>query len=113
MDKKPKNRTIKFSMYWMYAVIILFLAALYYFDDNSITKEVSYSNFEKYVTEGGVERIVVFTNKNQAEAYLTDSAGIKNFPSEPVHPRHRSGSQNPHRHTKRRQVAGQNRRVEK
>lgn len=79
MDKKPKNRTIKFSMYWMYAVIILFLAALYYFDDNSITKEVSYSNFEKYVTEGGVERIVVFTNKNQAEAYLTDSLASKIF----------------------------------
>ena len=93
MDKKPKNRTIKFSMYWMYAVIILFLAALYYFDDNSITKEVSYSNFEKYVTEGGVERIVVFTNKNQAEAYLTDSLASKIF-----HPRRftqaQVGSQN-------------------
>ena len=45
MDKKPKKRTIKFSMYWMYAIIILFLVGLYHFDNNAITKEVSYTNF--------------------------------------------------------------------
>ncbi len=79
MEQKPKKRTIKFSMYWMYAIIGIFLAGLFYLDDNSITKEVSYSDFEKRVLDGGVERIVVFTNKNQAEAYLADSVASAIF----------------------------------
>lgn len=79
MEQKPKKRTIKFSMYWMYAIIGIFLAGLFYLDDNSITKEVSYSDFEKRVLDGGVERIVVFTNKNQAEAYLADSVASTIF----------------------------------
>ena len=79
MEQKPKKRTIKFSMYWMYAIIGIFLVGLLYLDDNSITKEVSYSDFEKRVLDGGVERIVVFTNKNQAEAYLTDSVASTIF----------------------------------
>ena len=40
----------------MYAIILLVLGGLYYLDQNSITKEVTYSEFEKYVTEGGVEK---------------------------------------------------------
>ena len=79
MEQKPKKRTIKFSIYWMYAIVALFIVGLYVLDDNSITKEVSYSDFEKQVLDGGVERIVVFTNKNQAEAYLADSVASKIF----------------------------------
>lgn len=63
----------------MYAIVALFIVGLYVLDDNSITKEVSYSDFEKQVLDGGVERIVVFTNKNQAEAYLADSVASKIF----------------------------------
>ncbi len=63
----------------MYAIILLVLGGLYYLDQNSITKEVTYSEFEKYVTEGGVEKIVVYTNKNEAEAFITDSLAAKIF----------------------------------
>lgn len=65
----------------MYAVIVLILVGIYYLDENSITKEVSYSDFEKYVSEGGVTKIVVFTNKNEAEAFVTDSLAQQIFPS--------------------------------
>ncbi len=64
----------------MYAIILLVLGGLYYLDQNSITKEVTYSEFEKYVTGGGVEKIVVYTNKNEAEAFITDSLASKIFP---------------------------------
>ena len=57
----------------------LFIIGMWFLDDNSITKEVSYSDFEKQVLDGGVERIVVFTNKNQAEAYLNDSVASTIF----------------------------------
>ncbi len=74
IPKTPKKkRTIKFSMYWMYAVILVCLAGLLYLDDNTITKEVSYSDFENYVSSGGVKKIVVFSKKSQAEGFLTDS----------------------------------------
>ena len=79
MEQKPKKRSIKFSMYWMYVFVGLFIIGMWFLDDNSITKEVSYSDFEKQVLDGGVERIVVFTNKNQAEAYLNDSVASTIF----------------------------------
>ena len=44
-----------------------------YIDDNSLTKDVSYSKFEQYVESGGVKKITVFTNTNRAEAEVSDS----------------------------------------
>ena len=57
----------------MYAVILVCLFGLFYLDDNSITKEISYSEFENYVASGGVKKIVVYSKKQQAEGFLTDS----------------------------------------
>ena len=76
---KPKKPVIKFSMYWAYALIIAFLVAMLYIDDNSLSKEVSYSKFEQYVASGGVKKIIVTTNKNTAEAVLNDSLARKVF----------------------------------
>ena len=76
----PKKPVIRFNMYWMYAIVIIFLIGLLYFDDNSMTQNVSYSKFETYVADRGVSKIVVFSNKNQAEAYLTDSMARVVFP---------------------------------
>lgn len=77
--EKPKKKGIKFSLYWMYAVVLVFLGALLYLDDNSIRKEVDYSQFEKYVSGGGVKSIIVYTNKNEAEAILSDSLAATIF----------------------------------
>lgn len=81
MNQKPKKQpAIKFSMYWMYAIIIIFLGGMYLVnDDNSITKDVSYSEFEKCVTDGGVQEIIINENKKVAEALLTDSMAAKMF----------------------------------
>lgn len=76
---KSKKPVIKFSMYWAYALIIAFLVAMLYIDDNSLSKEVSYSKFEQYVASGGVKKIIVTTNKNTAEAVLNDSLARKVF----------------------------------
>jgi len=71
--KPKKSGGIKFSMYWAYAIIIVFLLGMLYIDDNSVTKDVSFTKFEQYVATGGVEKITVFTNTNRAEAILSDS----------------------------------------
>lgn len=73
MAPNKNKKTIKFSIYWMYAILLVFLAGALYLDNNTITKEVSYSEFEKYVTEGGVKKIIIISKKNEAEAVLTDS----------------------------------------
>ncbi len=66
-------------MYWAYAIIIVFLLGMLYIDDNSLTKDVSFTKFKEYVEAGGVNKITVFTNSNRAEAVLSDSLAQKIF----------------------------------
>ena len=73
-NKKPK-KTIKFSFYWMYAIILIFLIGMYYLDNNSMTKEVSFNEFEQYVQNGGVKKIIIYENKGIATGAVTDSLG--------------------------------------
>ena len=80
MDNKPKKNGFRLNMYWMYAIVIIFLVGILYLDDDSLSREVSYSKFENYVASGGVNKIIVFTNKNRAEGFLTDSLAQKVFP---------------------------------
>lgn len=77
--QKPKKPLMRFSMYWMYVIIFIALIGLLYIDDNSVTKNVLYSEFDKIVNTGGVSKIVVFAKKNEAEAVLTDSIAKKIF----------------------------------
>lgn len=69
----------KFSIYWVYAALTVFLVAMLVMDDDSMTKDVSYTKFEQYASSGGVTEITVFTNTNKAEATLTDSLASKVF----------------------------------
>ena len=75
-----KKKPFGFSLFWMYGLIILFIFGVYYLDDNVVTKEVSYSEFEKYVSEDhGITKIIVFTDKKEAEGFLSDSLASKLF----------------------------------
>ncbi|MCD8386216.1 MAG: ATP-dependent zinc metalloprotease FtsH [Bacteroidales bacterium] len=81
----PNNKKKPFgsSLFWMYAIILLVLVGLFYLDDNSITKDVSYSEFESYiVNDHGIEKIIVYTDKRQAEGFLTDSLAQALFPGQ-------------------------------
>lgn len=89
--KPKKTPQIKFSMYWMYAVIMLFLLGMLYLEDNTITKEVNYSDFENYITDSisarnkGITSITVDKKKGVAEAILSDSLARHIFPSNQYH----------------------------
>lgn len=68
--KKPK-----FNIFWMYGLIIVFLLSVFWMNqDGGMTREVSWTQFEKIVKDGGVQSITVYSNKNLAEAILSDSA---------------------------------------
>ncbi|MEG1616179.1 MAG: ATP-dependent zinc metalloprotease FtsH [Bacteroidales bacterium] len=76
-NKKPKF--FKFNLYWMYSIIGILLVGLYLLNDNSMTKEIGFTEFEKIAKEGGVDKVTVITNKDIVEAYLTDSAAQQIF----------------------------------
>ena len=70
-------------MFWMYAIILLFLVGIYYLDKNDVTHEVNYRpDFAEIVAPvptdsltpvtSGVKEITVLKNKGVAEAVLTD-----------------------------------------
>lgn len=65
-----------FNLFWMYALIILALVALFYFQDNSERKEVPWSEFEQAAEQGQIKRIVVMSESGSAEGFLTP-AGAK------------------------------------
>ena len=66
-------------MYWMYAIILMFLLGMFYLDDNSMNKEVNYSDFEDRITNpivsanNGITKITVDKKKGVAQAILSDS----------------------------------------
>lgn len=70
------SRKPMLNLYWMYAIIALSLVALYYFQDNSSTREVSWSEFEQAAIAGNVEKIIVVSENGIAEGYL-NKAGAK------------------------------------
>lgn len=72
--KGQKKNPFRFSLWWMYAIVFLFLAGIFYFDTNSVTKEVNFSQFERYVEQDhGVSRIIIQTDQKRVEGILTDS----------------------------------------
>lgn len=72
-NNKNRNKGKKplFNMYWMYGLIILCLIGLLYMQDSSQTKDVDWTDFEKAATAGYVDKIVVYSQNNMAEGYLT------------------------------------------
>ena len=63
----------KFNIYWLYVIIGIALASVWFLQDNSVSREVSWTEFESYVDKGGVKSIVVYSDKREAEGELTDS----------------------------------------
>lgn len=80
---QPKKNPFGFSMYWMYAIVFLFLLAVFFFDENTITKDVDYSQFQTYIEKDhGIKKIVVYSDKKEVEGYLTDSLASVLFPGQ-------------------------------
>ena len=81
-----KNGPFRFSLWWMYAIVFLFLAGIFIFDTNVVTKKVSYSDFVQYVErDHGISKIIIFSDKRQAEGLLTDSLASVIFKNHTFH----------------------------
>ena len=79
MANNNQRKTPKFNIFWMYGLIILALLMFYYWQNNEVSQPVSWTQFESWVQKGGVTSITVYTNKNTAEAVLSDSLAKEMF----------------------------------
>ncbi|MCH5346828.1 MAG: ATP-dependent zinc metalloprotease FtsH [Muribaculaceae bacterium] len=72
-NKNPLNpkKGFKFSIFWAYALVFVFLGGMMLLDENNVSKEVNFTEFEKEVESKGVSKIIVYSQKGEAEAVLT------------------------------------------
>ncbi len=76
---KPNGKSPKFNISWIYGIIILILVGSWLFTDNVPTKDVPFSTFEEYVKNGMIEKIDVYSSKNEVEAQVTKESIKKVF----------------------------------
>lgn len=60
--------------YWIYAILFALLVGWWFLGNNHAVKDTSWSEFQEYVRENRLERIVVFTNKSKAEAVVREES---------------------------------------
>lgn len=79
-NKKSPRKKFVMNLYWMYALIGLSLCGIWFLQDNSVSKTVSWTQFQTMVQQGGVKNIVVVSGKeSQAVAEINDSLAAKVF----------------------------------
>lgn len=80
-NKKP---LIKFNIFWMYALIILFLFGMYFLNQgNTMDKEISLQEFKEYITKDhGIKEIIIKGDDRIVIGILNDSLATKIFPEQ-------------------------------
>lgn len=69
-NNKPKINVPRFNLTWLYVIIALIFAFLYFSgDEESATKEVNYTEFQEMVSKGYADKIVAYDN-NAVEMYI-------------------------------------------
>lgn len=62
------NPNQPFNVYWIYAILSMGLIGMLFFGQNKTIKKVDWSDFQEYVNDNRIESIVVYSNKDIAEA---------------------------------------------
>jgi len=58
---------------WMYAIIMAVILGIYFTNDVGTSKDVSWTKLKEYVQSGGVDSLVVYSNKMEVKAFPNDS----------------------------------------
>lgn len=70
-NKKPKT---PFNPYWIYSIIIIGLLGMFFFGGNVSSKSITWSEFQQYVSEDRIEKVVVYSKKETAEAQVREGS---------------------------------------
>lgn len=73
--KKPQGQKasgpkIPFNLYWVYVLVFAAIIGMYFFTENSVTKEIPWSDFQGYVKDNSVSKIIVDSKSNTLKAYI-------------------------------------------
>lgn len=74
--KKNKKGLIN-GIFWLYILIGMFLIGVYYTQDNSAEKTVTWTEFKEAALNGDIEQIIVHSENQEAEGIL-NTQGAKN-----------------------------------
>ncbi len=74
-DNKPKPSNTKgpkmpFNLYWVYLIVFGAIIGMYFFTEGSVTKEVPWSDFQGYVKDNSISKIVVDNKASTLTAYV-------------------------------------------
>ncbi len=66
--KKP------FNPYWVYAIVLAILMGMWFFGQDTTVKEIKWSEFQQYVRDNRIKSVVVYNNKETAEAIVREES---------------------------------------
>lgn len=76
-----QNKKGGFNIMWLYVIIIAIILGMYFFNDYSPNRTINWTEFKSLAEKGQVDSILVYSNKNEARAFVNDSVartyGIK------------------------------------
>ena len=64
------NKKSGYSLWWIYALIFIPLITMYILNDSPATKEITWTEFQQFVSEDVFEEIIVLNKKNGIEAVV-------------------------------------------
>lgn len=75
-DNNTKPNKPKFSSWWIYGLIIVFILGFQFLNSDSLSNTVKKTprDLEQFLADGDVEKIVIISNARTAEVYLTQEA---------------------------------------
>ena len=75
-DNNTPQKKPKFSSWWIYGLIAIFLIAFQFFGSDNLasTKKTTTSELQEYLRNGDITKILIITNTNQAKVFLSDEA---------------------------------------
>ena len=83
-NRTSKRPVFKFNIFWMYALIIVFLGGMYFLSNegNTIDKDVPLDKFKEYAQKKGFSEIIIKADDGIVEGILTDSIAKTIFPED-------------------------------
>ena len=72
-NNSSQNKKGGFNIMWLYVIIIAILLGVYYFNDYTPSRTINWTQFQEIAEKGQVDSVLVFGNKDEARAFVSDS----------------------------------------
>ena len=63
-----------FNPYWVYAIVLAILMGMWFFGQDNTVKEITWSEFQEYVSDNRIKSVVIYNNKEAAEAIVREES---------------------------------------